>query len=133
MEKDVVFLKDAQSADVGDGVPRGCLLEDFPFQCVSYSLSCKSVNVVGEAGTRLFRVSDVIVMPTPSALHGLGSRTCVGLHLAGVSPGDCGFVDHIGHHASNSRHHLAGFSPFLRHATTIINLLDCCSIITICV
>ena len=46
MEKDVVFLKDAQSADVGDGVPRGCLLEDFPFQCVSYSLSCKSVNVV---------------------------------------------------------------------------------------
>ena len=68
MEKDVVFLKDAQSADVGDGVPRGCLLEDFPFQCVSYSLSCKSVNVVGEAGTRLFRVSDVIVMPTPSAL-----------------------------------------------------------------
>ena len=45
MEKDVVFLKDAQSADVGDGVPRGCLLENFPFQCVSYSLSFKSVDV----------------------------------------------------------------------------------------
>ena len=77
MEKDMVFLKDAQSADVCDGVPRGCLLEDFPFQSVSYSLSCKSVNVSGEAGSILFRMSDVIVMPTPSALHGLGSRTCV--------------------------------------------------------
>ena len=40
MEKDMVFFKDAQSADVGNGVPRGCLLEDFPFQSVSYSLSC---------------------------------------------------------------------------------------------
>ena len=46
MEKDVVFLKDAQSADVGDRVPRRCLLEDFPSQCVSYSSSCKSVDVV---------------------------------------------------------------------------------------
>ena len=132
MEKDVVFLKDAQSADVGDGVPRGCLLEDFPFQCVSYSLSCKSVNVVGEASTRLFRVSDVIVMPTPSALHGLGSRTCVGLHLAGVSPGDCGFVHHIAHLASNARHHLAGLPCLQGHAIAVIDIvLDCCSIFTI--
>ena len=107
MEKDVMFLKDAQSADVGDGVPRRCLLEDFPFQCVSYSFSCKSLDVVGEAGSRLFRVSDVIVMTTPSPLDGLGSGPCVGLHLAGVSPGDCGFVHHINHLASNARHHLA--------------------------
>ena len=113
MENAVVFLKDAQSADVCDGVPRGCLLEDFPFQCVSYSLSCKSVNVVGEACTRLFRVSDVIVMASPSVLDGLGSGTCVGLHLAGVSPGDCGFVHHITHLASNARHHLAGL-PYLQ-------------------
>ena len=110
MENDVVFLKDAQSADVGDWVPRGCLLEDFPFQCVSYSLSCKSVNVVGEACTRLFRVSDVIVMASPSVLDGLGSRPCVGLHLAGIIPGDCGFVHHIGHLASNARHHFASLS-----------------------
>ena len=47
MEKDMMFFKDAQSADVGDRVPRRCLLEDFPFQCVSYSFSCKSVDVVG--------------------------------------------------------------------------------------
>ena len=107
MEKDVVFLKDAQSADVGDGVPRGCLLEDFPFQSVSYSLSCKSMNVVGEAG---FRVSDVIVMTIPSPFHGLGSGPCVGLHLAGIIPGDCGFVHHIGHLASNARHHFACLS-----------------------
>ena len=120
MEKDVVFLKDAQSADVGDGVPRGCLLEDLPFQCVSYSLSFEFVDVFGEASAILFRVSDVIVMTPPSVLDGLGSGTCVGLHLAGVSPGDSGFVDHIGHHASNARHYLAGLSPFLRHARTII-------------
>ena len=40
MEKDMVFLKDAQSADVYDGFPRGCPFEDFPFKSVSYSLSC---------------------------------------------------------------------------------------------
>ena len=120
MEKDMVFLKDAQSADVCDGVPRGCLLEDFPFQSVSYSLSCKSVNVSGEACSILFRVSDVIIMPTPSALHGLGSRACVGLHLACVSPGDCGFVDHIAHLASNARHHLAGLPCLQGHAVATI-------------
>ena len=108
MEKDVVFLKDTQSADVGDRVPRRCLLENFPFQCVSYSFSCKSVDIVGETGARLFRVSDVIVMTTPSPFHGLGSGPCVGLQLASVSPGDCGFVHHIAHLASNARHHLAG-------------------------
>ena len=52
MEKDVVFLKDTQSADVGDRVPRRCLLENFPFQSVSYSFSCKSVDIVGETGAR---------------------------------------------------------------------------------
>ena len=108
MEKDVVFLKDTQSADVGDRVPRRCLLENFPFQSVSYSFSCKSVDIVGETGSRLFRVSDVIVMATPSPLHCLGCGTCVGLQLASVSPGDCGFVYHIAHLASNARHHLAG-------------------------
>ena len=132
MEKDVMFLKDAQSADVGDGVPRRCLLEDFPFQCVSYSFSCKSVDVVGEAGSRLVRVSDVIVMSTPSPLHGLGCGTCVGLHLAGVSPGDCGFVHHIAHLAANTRHHLAGLLDLQGQAITVIHIiLDCCSIFTI--
>ena len=53
MEKDVVFLKDAQSADVYDGFPRGCPFEDFPFKSVSYSLSCQSVNVFEEAGAIL--------------------------------------------------------------------------------
>ena len=108
MEKDVVFLKDTQSADVGDRVPRRCLLENFPFQSVSYSFSCKSVDIVGETGSRLFRVSDVIVMTTPSPFHCLGCGTCVSLQLASVSPGDCGFVHHIAHLASNARHHLAG-------------------------
>ena len=132
MEKDVVFLKDAQSADVGDGVPRGCLLEDLPFQCVSYSLSFEFVDVLGEAGAIPFRVSDVRVMTPPPTLHGLGSGTCVGLHLAGVSPGDCGFVDHIAHLASNARHHLAGLPCLQGHASTVIDLiLNCCSIFTI--
>ena len=30
MEKDVVFFKDAQSADVSDGIPRWCLFKDRP-------------------------------------------------------------------------------------------------------
>ena len=103
-----MFFKDAQSADVSDGIPRRSLFEDLPFQCVSYSLSFEFVDVFREAGAIPFRVSDVRVMTPPSTLHGLGSGTCVGLHLAGVSPGDCGFVDHIAHLASNARHHLAG-------------------------
>ena len=46
-------------------------------------------------------------MATPSTLDGLGSGTCIGFYLAGVSPGDCGFVDHIADLAANTRHHLA--------------------------
>ena len=46
MEKDVVFFKDAQSADVSDGIPRRSLFEDLPFQCVSYSLSFEFVDVL---------------------------------------------------------------------------------------
>ena len=131
MEKDVVFFKDAQSTDVGDGIPRWCLFKDFPFQCVPNSLSCEFVDVLGETGSSQVGMSDVRVMTPPPTLHGLGSGTCVGFYLAGVSSGDCGFVHHIGHHASNARHHLAVLPPFQGHATAIINLLDCCSIITI--
>ena len=126
-----MFFKDAQSADVSDGIPRWCLFKDLPFQCVSYTLSCEFVDVLGEAGSSQVGVSDVRIMTPPPSLHGLGSGTCVGLHLAGVSSGDCGFVDHIGHHASNARHHLTVLSPLQGHATAIIKFLDCCSIITI--
>ena len=113
MEKDMVFLKDTEPADVACGIPWGSFHQDFPFQCVSYSLSRQLVDVFGEACSILFRMSDVIIMPSPSVLDGLGSGTCVGLHLAGVSPGDCGFVHHITHLASNARHHLAGL-PYLQ-------------------
>ena len=116
MEKDMVFLKDAQSADVGDGIPRWCFFKDFPFQCVSCSLSCEFVDVFGEAGARQVGMSDVRVMTPPPPLHCLGCGTCVGLHLAGVSPGDCGFVHHIAHLASNARHHLAGLPDLQGHA-----------------
>ncbi len=127
-----MFLQDAQSADVGNGIPRWCLFEDLPFQCVSYSLSFEFVDVLREAGPIQVGVSDVRVMTPPPTLHGLGSGTCVGFYLAGVSSGDCGFVDHIGHHASNARHHLAVLSAFLRHATAVIDfILGCCSILTI--
>ena len=126
-----MFLQDAQSADVGNGIPRWCPFEDFPFQCVSYSLSFEFVDVLGETGASQVGMSDVRVMTPPPSLHSLGCGSCVGLHLAGVSPGDCGFVHHIGHHASNARHDLAELSPLQGHATAIIKLLDCCSIITI--
>ena len=65
-------------------------------------------------------MSDVIVMTTPSPLDGLGSGPCVGLYLAGVSPGDCGFVHHIAHLASNARHHLAGLPCLQGHAVATI-------------
>ena len=54
-----------------------------------------------EAGSRFFRMFYVILMTIISALDGLGSGTSVSLHLAGVSPGDSGFVHHIAHLASN--------------------------------
>ena len=59
MEKDVVFFQDAQSADVSDGIPRWCLFEDLPFQCVSYSLSFEFVDVLGETGSSQVGMSDV--------------------------------------------------------------------------
>ena len=120
MEKDMVFLKDTEPADVACGIPWGSFHQDLPCQCVSYSLSRQLVDVFGEACPILFRMSDVIVMPTPSALHGLGSRTCVGLHLACVSPGHCGLVHHIAHLASNARHHLAGLPYLQGHAVATI-------------
>ena len=88
VEKDMVFFKDTEPADVACGIPWGSFHQDLPFQCVSYSLSWQLVDVLGEAGPRIFRVPDIWVMPSPSALHGLGSGACIGLHLACVSPGD---------------------------------------------
>ena len=111
MEKNMVFLKGTKSADVGGGIPWGSLHQDLPSQCVSYSFSRQLVDIFGEAGPRSFRMSDVSIMASPSVLDGLGSGTCVGLHLAGVSPGDCGFVHHIAHLAFNTRHHFAELPP----------------------
>ena len=59
MEKNMVFLKDTKSADVGDGIPWGSFHQDLPSKCVPYSFSRQLVDVLGEAGPRSFRVSDV--------------------------------------------------------------------------
>ena len=53
--------------------------------------------------------SHVLIVP---GLHWVIGATSVGLPLAGVSPGDSGFVHQVVNHAANAREYLAGVRMF---------------------
>ena len=60
----------------------------------------------------LIQSVDVRVVLVVSGLHVVISATSVGLPLAGVCPGNSGFVDQVIHHAANAREYLAGVRLF---------------------
>ena len=60
----------------------------------------------------LIQSVDVRVVLVVSGLHVVISATSVGLLVAGVSPGDSGFVHQVVHHAANAREDLAGVRMF---------------------
>ena len=60
----------------------------------------------------LIQCGYVRIMLVDPGLQWVVSATSVGLPVAGVSPGDSGFVHQVVHHAANAREDLAGVRMF---------------------
>ena len=114
----MLLFSDAEPTDLGDRIV-GCsslynipvdVKRDIVFDEFSDIFTKSSSCVV------LIQSVDVRVVLVVSGLHVVVSATSVGLLVAGVSPGDSGFVHQVVHHAANAREYLTGFRPFQGHA-----------------
>ena len=114
MKEDVNLFTDAESANFGDGIVRGSSLDYIPFDVVRYAVPNETPDICTECGplVLLIQCVDVRVVLVVSGLHVVVSATSVGLLVAGVSPGDSGFVHQVVHHAANAREYLAGVRMF---------------------
>ena len=118
MEENVMFFLYTKSADVGYGIVCCSSFNYIPIYCVWCIHSLQCVDISAQTGPIDIWMSHVIGMIPVSAFHGLGSGTCVGFHLVGVSSCDCSPVDHIVNQASSSRQNWAGFRCFRSTLTT---------------
>ena len=112
------LFTDAESANFGDGIVGRSSFNNIPFDVVGYVILYETPDISTESGPLLLLIHSVyvrVVLVYPG-LQWVVCGTSVSLPVAGVSPGDSGFVDQVINHAANAREYLAGFRSFLGHA-----------------
>ena len=114
MKEDVKFFTNTESANFGCWIVWCSSFDNIPVDVERDIVFDELSDILTECGACVGlilggNVRHVLVVP---GLHGVIGATSVGLPLAGVSPGDSGFVHQVVHHAANAREYLAGVRMF---------------------
>ena len=114
----MLLFTDAEPTNLGDRIVGCSSLNNIPVDVERDTVFYEFPDIFTEscAFVVLILSVDVRVVLVVSGLHVVVSATSVGLLVAGVSPGDSGFVHQVVHHAANAREDFAGFRGFQRHA-----------------
>ena len=114
----MLLFTDAEPTNLGDRIVGCSSLNNIPVDVERDTVFYEFPDIFTEscAFVVLILSVDVRVVLVVSGLHVVVSATSVGLLVAGVSPGDSGFVHQVVHHAANAREYLTGFRPFQGHA-----------------
>ena len=110
----MLLFTDAEPTNLGDRIVGCSSLDNIPVDVERNIVFYEFPDIFTESGAFVLLilsvdVRHVLVVP---GLHWVVGATSVGLPLAGVSPGDSGFVHQVVHHAANAREYLAGVRMF---------------------